>query len=230
VEAKEKFEHNEVVDEGIRIALNSIAAKYGSGDNDGERPKDYHNLMHTRDVLDAARSIAIECFENGKIHLSDIPLVELAAAFHDVEQDLESGVNEKESARIAEEWMMRNGFTQDKINKVKQMILATMVYFDDSGMFQSASDDILTQIICDADLSTLGEETGVYYSDANGLFKEITHSDTHDEAYFKMQTPFYKNQVRLLTNHKYYTSEAGQLYPKQSNNLDFAKELLTHLA
>lgn len=69
-------------------ALSEVKRKYGTGDSDGETPKKYLNLRHSREVLDAATKIAELAVKNGEITNRDIALIRISAAFHDIEQNL----------------------------------------------------------------------------------------------------------------------------------------------
>src|SRR3989344_1347059 len=169
----------EIVIQGlISYALSEVERKYGTGKDDGENPKRYHNRPHSESVLDAAGNITQLAFEAGKIAASDIHLIKIAASFHDIEQDLGSGFNESESARIAEEEMRKTGaFKEEDIQKVKRMILATNIFFENGSLRQSATDEYPTQIIADADLAHLGQESDIYWKKAKKLLKELKGTD-----------------------------------------------------
>lgn len=214
-----------VVEELRKFARSEVLRKYGTGSGNGESPKEYHNLLHTDGVYSAAKKIEELAVENGRISQTDIPLVEIAAAFHDIEQDLGGGVNEEKSASIAEEQMRKAGiYSEEDITKVVGMILGTKVYFEDGILKQSATNDYLSKIVCDADLSSLGDEQDVYVSTSTGLLYEITK--THEPTDEQIQGHM-KNQMNLLSNHQFYTDEATIIYPHQGENLVFAEKLVT---
>lgn len=205
----------------VNYALLEVERKHGKGQGDGENPKSYHNRVHAQDVLDASRQITKRSLTAGKVETSDIPLVEIAAAFHDIEQDMDGGLNETESARLAEIEMRKNGiFNEEDIQKVRRMILATIIHFDDGIMKQSATEEFLTQVIADADLSHLGREPNIYWSRAMGLLKEI--KGTNDLSKEDTIT-FAEGQPTFLTNHQFYTEEARRLFAHKQENITFAR-------
>jgi len=217
-------EERKIVDGIVGAALSKVEEKYGTGKGDGILPKKYHNRPHSEEVLDAARKIAERFLKEGKISEKDIPLVEIAASFHDIEQDLGAGQNEIESARLAEEAMREAGiFSEEDIVKVRDMILVTIVSFEGGVMRQSAVEEYLTRIIADADLSSLGKSFEQYWERALALLQEIQGTDIPSK---EAETAFTERQVGLLTNHRFYTEEAEVLFPNQKENLEESKRRL----
>ncbi len=203
----------------IDHALSEVERKYGTGKGDGDTPKSYHNQIHTQGMMNAARKIAQLALEAGKISDSDILLIEIAASFHEIEQDLGRGLNEKESAKIAEEEMREIGlFGNEDIQKVRAMILATTVYFEAGIMRQSPTEEYLTQIVADADLSSLGQEQNIYWEEAKGLLKEIKKTDSPSR---EDEIAFVEKELTILENHQFYTEEARKLFPHKEENIMF---------
>lgn len=211
----------------ISDALSKIDRKYGTGGGDGEIPKFSHNFVHTWDVLSASRQISALAVINGKIEASDVPLVEIAASYHDIEQDLGPGKNEIESTKIAETEMKKAGiFSAAEIEKVKRMIMATTVYFAGGVLKQSASDEYLTQIIADADLSSLGQKPQIYWSRAYNLLREMKKtSDLPPEEILV----FAEQEILFLKNHNFYTDEAKSLFTHKPGNLRFLNQYINKL-
>lgn len=83
----------------INHALSEVEKKYGTGEGDGRIPKSYHNKVHTQEIVDASEKIAQLALAAGKIQTSDVPLIKIAASFHDIEQDLGAGLNEKKKRK-----------------------------------------------------------------------------------------------------------------------------------
>ncbi|MDO8621520.1 MAG: hypothetical protein Q7R31_04560 [Candidatus Levybacteria bacterium] len=218
----------EVVVNGlIEHALSEVERRYGKGEGDGKTPKNYHNRVHTQDVIDAAEQIAQLALEAGKIRASDIPLIKIAAGFHDIEQDLGSGLNEEESARLVEKEMKKAGlFGEGDIQRVKTMILGTKVNFKDGIMEQSPTEDYLAQIVADADLSVLGQESNVFWRRAMGLLKEMkkTNSPSKED-----EIAFAKGETLFLKNHRFYTQEANRLFPHKQENMEFTQKHIKSL-
>ncbi|HLB32478.1 MAG TPA: hypothetical protein VJL27_02905 [Patescibacteria group bacterium] len=193
-------------------------------------PRDYHNPQHTLSVLFGVREIGERAVDNTKIHSRDIELLEVAAAFHDIEQDMGSGANETQSTQIATHMMTQTGcFEDDEIDLVRAMILSTTVNFDTGFLKQL----VLTQfgyptsIMADADLATLGASTSVYWDAAERLLFELSRTR---EPSVEQRRAFLENQVLLLENHRFFTEEATSLYSHQPANLGSTRDALRKLA
>src|SRR4051812_16546382 len=109
----------------IGDAFDEIERKYGA---DGEHPKGYHNLEHTKAVFEAAQAIADKAYERGKISHRDTLLIAIAAAYHDVEHGLAGDESERASAVVARNKMEEVGvFTEEDVQKVEDAIMGTRV-------------------------------------------------------------------------------------------------------
>ncbi|MCK9344559.1 MAG: hypothetical protein M0P64_00350 [Candidatus Pacebacteria bacterium] len=224
---EETLERKEAVRVVVEQMLSLVEKKYGTGANDGENPKFYHNLVHTQNAREAAQKIAELAAKHGKIFMSEVELAEIAAAGHDLEQDLGSGENERTSARMTREEMGKTGvFSNSDIEKVEKMELATTVSFEGGVMKQSATEEYLTQVIADADLSALGQPSEQYWATAQALLKEIKNTDTPS---VEDQLVWAKGQIAFLSNHEFYTDEAKELFPHKEENIAFAKEQVAAL-
>jgi len=190
------------------VILQKIEEKYGTGKGDGITPKAYHNRRHTEAVIKAAKKIARLAWKNNKIYKKDIGLIEVAAAFHDIVQDLGSGTNEEKSAKEAEKWMRNfGGFTDREIDEVREMILATRTEKVGGRLIQSATNNYLSQILADADLAHFGSKSEVYLVWLRKFMKEQK----------KEMLP--GSQKEILKKHQYYTEEAKLLYPYTKKNI-----------
>lgn len=213
--------------EVIKGALALVEKKYGTGIGDGENPKFYHNLEHTKNAVEAARMIAELAYENGNIIASEVILTEMAAAGHDLEQDLGSGDNEEESAReTALSMEATHEFSIPDVEKVKKMIAATIFFLDGALVKQSVTEDYLTKIMADADLCALGQPTEYYWKTAQDFLHEIKGTATPT---LEDQLAWAHRQVSLLSGHQYHTEEARTLFHHLEENLAFAKEQVARL-
>lgn len=210
------------------IALREIRSRYGTGENDGRSPLKYHNASHAKHVLKAALQIAESMIRQEKIEEEEKPLVIIASVFHDFEQSAGTG-NETRSALAAEAAMSQSKvFAKTEIETVKQMIMATKVTFHDSVLKQSVlSDHVLSQIIADADLNSLGQNFEVYWDQSQRLLQELSRKSRIGR---REVINFCEKQIALLQNHEYYTGEANRFFPNKENNLirtqEFTKELI----
>ncbi|MFA5997661.1 MAG: HD domain-containing protein [Candidatus Paceibacterota bacterium] len=211
----------------INFALAEVEQKYGTGMGDGENPKFYHNLEHTKNVLESARKMAELALKNGNIKIGEDILLAIVAAGHDIEQDLGSGANERESSRVIQEEMKRTRvFSEEEISKVDATLLATIFFLDGALVKQSVTDDYMTKIMADADLCALGQPTEYYWKTAQDLLHEIKGTETPS---LEDQLAWAHRQVSLLSGHQYYTEEAKELFPHIEENLVFAKEQVKRL-
>jgi predicted metal-dependent HD superfamily phosphohydrolase len=223
----ERIQRETIANQILRETLEMVESKYGTGQGDGETPLAYHNVLHTKGVLSAAEQIADAAIKAGKIEPNDKILVSFAACFHDLEQSLGSGANERASAAAAEAAMRKAGIFSDiEIQKVMNMIMATQVHFENGKMRQSESDDYLTKILTDADLAHLGQEGEVYWSSVLALLREIKKTDHPTTAEI---LAFAQIQPGFLGNHKFHTPEAEILFAHKENNIKLAQEKILEL-
>ena len=112
-------------------------------------PKEYvyHDIAHTQEVVRVCRQLGIAY----GLSLEDIETLELAAWFHDTGYDKGPNNHEERSADYAARFLRTLDFPEYKIEQIVGCILATKLPSNPQGQFQ--------QIICDADLSHLGEKS-----------------------------------------------------------------------
>ena len=106
----------------------------------------FHNLEHTEEIVRNAEELC------NAINISDNEqeIVLVSAWFHDIGYLKKYEDHENSSIQIAEDFLIKNSYPADKIEKVKKCILATKLP-------QSAS-NLLEEILCDADLAGLGKK------------------------------------------------------------------------
>ncbi len=149
----------------------------------------YHNVQHTRNVVEAATHLS------NKEGLSERErlLVQTAALFHDAGFLQSHDEHEMLSCKMAQKLLPEYEFTQEEIEQICTMIMATKLP-------QSASDP-LSKILCDADLYYLGTDT--YDAMAAALYQEMKRFNrVKDEREWLMK------QIEFLNDHKYYTDTA----------------------
>ncbi len=222
IEMDTSVERRTTIIEILSFAKEEIVKTY---DVDGKTPLAYHNSDHQKQVIDAATAIGKTKVFKGEISNRDLLLIEIAAAFHDITQLLGPVANEAASSAIAEKVMRDyNLFADCDIDSVKEMILSTAIMIESDSVSQAVGsrgkDCILSMVIADADLSSLGSPWAVYHREANKLMEEL-HGKNISEADLES---FYKRQLALLENHHYYTEEAIALFPYQGRNLKRLKK------
>jgi len=108
-----------------------------------EKWYEYHNLDHTLSVYKRASYLSIQEWLDEDLQ----EIIQLAALFHDTWFIKQYDNNEPIWAKIAEKWLKEQWYPQDKIDIIKQVILATIL--------NSPTNNKLEQIIKDADMDNL---------------------------------------------------------------------------
>jgi predicted metal-dependent HD superfamily phosphohydrolase len=106
----------------------------------------YHNLSHTREIVNAVADIG------GHSGLRDEELenVIIAAWFHDLGYTVNYADHETESIRMAREFLDSKGFDESRIDSVAECITATKI--------PQSPKNKLEEVICDADMYHLALE------------------------------------------------------------------------
>ncbi|TXB61783.1 Pycsar system effector family protein [Phaeodactylibacter luteus] len=156
----------------------------------------FHDFHHTRQVAEAALELGAEAGvgEEGLLAL------QLAAWFHDLGYYQQPEGHEERSAALAEAFLQEQGAPLEIIETVKGCILATRLP-------QSPRTE-LQAILCDADLSHLGNE---HYWDRCGrlrqemnIAREVVMSDPE----------WVEFEIGFLMNHRYHTEAARERFNK----------------
>lgn len=162
----------------------------------------YHNWQHSKNVCEEAIKIAEHA---GLDHLT-IENIALAALFHDVGYEIDSGEHEKRGAEIAEEFLMARGFEQERIESIKDLIMATKVFTDPQNLEE--------MIMKDADLAHLGKP--YFFKNYYNLQKELN-------TVFQMNIDddeWCRSTIDFINKQKYYTDYAKENYhPVKLENL-----------
>ena len=108
-----------------------------------EKWYEFHNLDHTLSVYKRASYLAIQEWLDEEMQ----EIVQLAALFHDTWFIKQYDNNEPIWAEITEKWLKEQNYPEDKIDIIKQTILATKL--------GSPTDTILEKIIKDSDMDNL---------------------------------------------------------------------------
>jgi len=176
-----------------------------------ELPPDlyYHGIHHTYDVFESAERIAL--MEN--ITGDELDLVRTAALFHDVGFLIKYKLNEEESAMLAREFLPEFDYTHEQIERICKMILSTKI--------PQAPEDLLDQILCDADLDYLGRDD--FFTTALKLKREW-----NDQGMKTTLKQWYVQELDFLMQHRYFTDSAKALrLEKKKKHLSEIKELLS---
>ena len=156
----------------------------------------YHSVDHVLDVLSAAEMIG----EKEKISESDMELLRVAVLFHDSGFTVNLKNHEEIGCELAKEHLPGFGYKGEEIEKICGMILATC--------YPQKPNNLLEQIICDADLDYLGRDD--FFSIGNNLMKEMNLNGS-----IKDERDWNKLQEIFLMSHHYFTRTANELRSKK---------------
>lgn len=150
----------------------------------------YHNVKHTMDVLIGVEVIATA--ENVTDE-EDMLLLRTAALFHDMGQIVQSKGHENISCDYAREILPRYCYSQEQIDKICTLIMATQLPPKPSTLLEC--------IMCDADLDYLGRSDFIPVSDT--LYDEL-----HVQNIVTDKNTWNKQQIKFISNHTYFTNFA----------------------
>lgn len=171
----------------------------------------YHSYGHTMDVFNAANELAALESVSG----DDLLLLKIAVLFHDSGFTVQSSNHEQIGCDIARESLPQFNFTEEEIETICGMIMATKI--------PQTPHNKLEEIICDADLDYLGRDD--FESIASALYKEleIYHilSDVND---------WNRLQLKFLESHHYFTKSAINLrHDKKQKHLQKIKDIVNSI-
>ncbi len=168
----------------------------------------YHGIHHTFDVVEAIERIAIM---EGVLD-EDIFVLKSAATYHDAGFVEQYDANEPIGAKMASEILPTYGYTPEQVKQVEELIYATRIPHNPNNL--------LEQIICDADLDYLGRDDFFEISDT--LRRELRdHNKINSDRLWD------EIQVKFLTMHKYFTASAIKLrQAEKMKHLEIIKQRL----
>lgn len=152
----------------------------------------YHNVKHTVDVVTEVELIgwAEGCTDE------EILLLKTAGLFHDAGFPISYENHEYYGARIAKEMLPSFNYSQEQIDRICSIIMATKL--------PPRPANLLEEIICDSDLDYLGRSDFIPVS--NALFEELKAQGKMSEI-----NEWNKMQVRFISGHQYFTKTARNL-------------------
>jgi adenylate cyclase len=152
----------------------------------------YHNVKHTVDVVTEVELIG---WAEG-VSDEEILLLKTAALFHDLGHVVSYDDHEFHGTIFVREMLPQFGYTDDQINRICDIIMATKLPPDPKNLLQ--------KIICDADLDYLGRSDMIPVS--NTLFKEL-----QEQEKISCLNEWNKLQLKFISGHQYFTSTARKL-------------------
>jgi Family of unknown function (DUF5706)/HD domain len=157
----------------------------------------YHDLTHTQDVVHNCRQMGLAF----GLPMADLEILEIAAWFHDTGYDKGPENHEERSVKYAEQFLKNYHYSPQDIDVIKGCIRATMIPQRPVGLLQ--------QIICDADLSHLGEKS--YWVRTSRLRQEliVTHNKLMTEE------EWIDFELAFMLTQNYHTDIAISMYQKR---------------
>jgi predicted metal-dependent HD superfamily phosphohydrolase len=159
----------------------------------------YHNITHTAEVVKAV----IEIAKAMNVSAEDIELLQIAAWFHDLGYKDKCIGHEDVSVDYANKFLSDNNFPEKKIEKVVSLIRATKVPHNPQNL--------LEEIICDADLHHLGEKN---FEEKGELYRcEVEKKENISFT----QEEWLKKNLQFFNQHKFFTPYAKSSFETQKN-------------
>jgi len=146
----------------------------------------YHTPAHTARVVEQAELIARQ--ENVTGH--ELNLIKIACLFHDIGFTKQNYHHEEIGCGICTEKLLALHFSQEDIQKICGMIMATKIPQQPKTLSE--------RIVADADLEYLG--TDLFGPISQNLYAEFLHYDPHLTV-----RRFNEIQVNFMRKHRYHT-------------------------
>lgn len=163
----------------------------------------YHNLDHTIQVVEKIKILAKE--EN--INPEDTENLLLAGWFHDLGYVDDADNHEEESRKIASDFLKQHQFSEERIAKIGELILATDKFYKPKNH--------LEEVIKDADLYHLASDD--YFRICENLRQEI--KEVHHQKFSKQQ--WSELNIVFFSKHQFYTKYAKENWqPIKEKNVD----------
>ncbi|HAP94425.1 Pycsar system effector family protein [Epilithonimonas hominis] len=163
----------------------------------------YHNLEHTIQVVDKIKILTKE--EN--VGPEDTENLILAGWFHDLGYVDDADNHEEESRKIASDFLKQHQFSEERIQKIGELILATDKFYRPKNH--------LEEIIKDADMYHLASDD--YFRICENLRQEI--KEVHHQKFSKLQ--WAELNITFFAKHQFYTKFAKENWqPEKEKNVD----------
>ena len=173
-------------------------------------PLPYHNLKHTKYVVNKTNEIA----GHQQLSEQDMLIVFIAAWFHDSGYLIApSAIHEEKGVELMRTFLNQEKVSPEVIDKVAECIMATKTPRNPQGLLQ--------QILCDADTYNFGSKD---FKDSNkAVFKEFTLSDSAPLS----KDEYNHRTLQMLDAHEYFTPYGKEhLEGRKKNNMKKLKKTI----
>jgi predicted metal-dependent HD superfamily phosphohydrolase len=157
----------------------------------------YHSFPHTREVVEAAVELGLQY----SLDEQELEQLQLAAWFHDTGYYAGPEGHEDRSAELAKDFLQQRGYPAESLASVLSCIQATRMPHKPQRLLES--------ILCDADLSHLGNE--LYWDRCGRLRQEMALANginMNEQEWIDFELSF-------MMRHQYHTEVARELYSKR---------------
>ena len=160
----------------------------------------YHNYTHTKRVVKSTQEI----IDNSEIDVKEKKALLLAAWLHDTGYINGAENHEEESAKIAKDFLQKQGVEDDLISQIQKLIKATKFNDQPTGK--------LEEILRDADSSHFAKD---YYSETSQLLRkelELRGKELTTKQWRK------ENIIVFTEKHRYYSDYAVKNWNVKKND------------
>jgi len=153
----------------------------------------YHDFEHTQDVVRAVEEIGLPY----QLSEREMENLKLAAWFHDTGYDRGAEQHEERSCDHARAFLQKYDFPEEDLKTVLRCIRATKMEVEPQTL--------LEKILCDADMSHLGNRT--YWQRCGRVRQELNLTQDH----LMSDREWVEFELRFITSHQFYTNAAREL-------------------
>lgn len=157
----------------------------------------YHNLAHTQRVVAKAK----ELVENSDLSDDDKHMLLISAWFHDTGFTKTIQGHEKESAKIASEFLKTQEVDDKNIKAITAIILATQMAYEPKTTLEG--------LIRDADCAHVSSKKYDEYASLLRKEWELTQNKVFSKS------DWIKDNISFLTNHTFYSDIAAKKWEKR---------------
>ena len=157
----------------------------------------YHDITHTQDVVRSCRQIGLAY----GLPMDDLENLQIAAWFHDSGYDQGPENHEERSAVYATQFLSKFNYSPEVLDTIVGCIRATKIPQRPLGLLQ--------QIICDADLSHLGEKS--YWMRTSRVRQELVIT----KNILMTEEEWLDFELTFMLGHNYHTDVAKEMYQKR---------------
>ena len=168
-----------------------------------EPQRHYHTLEHVASMLHVGRQFPLDDEQT------------MAIWFHDAVYDPQSDQNEQKSARLAQKWLAKAGWSVEAIERVGRMVLDTRGHVPSTPQ---------SELVLDLDLMSLAVGPEAFARNTEAIRREYAH--VPDEDFTAGRRGFFEG---MMHRERLYYTEWGQqnLEAPARANLQRAIEELT---